>query len=86
MRKNTLETFKAWLTGKKKKMTPSVWTDGETVYSYGTAIMRRKGDTIVLNTEKYSSTTSTHQNSLRALLEENRVARIVLTSDPADLF
>ena len=86
MRKNTVETFKAWAAGKNIKKCASIWTDGETVYSYGTAIMRRKGDTIVLNVQKYSPTTSNHQNTLRILLEEERIAKIVLVSEPSDLF
>ena len=90
MRKNTVETFKAWVSGRKCKKTgrngASIWTDGETVYSYGTAIMRRKGDTIALNVQKYSSTTSNHQNTLRILLEEDRIAKIALVSEPSDLF
>lgn len=86
MRKNAVETFKAWAAGKNKKKSASIWTDGETVYSYGTAIMRRKGGTIVLNVQKYSPTTSNHQNTLRILLEEERIAKIVLVSEPSDLF
>lgn len=73
MRKNTVEAFKAWQVGKAKKPSSSIWTDGQHVYSYGTRIITREGGRVIFNQEKYSVTTSNHQNSLRFLMAQNGI-------------
>lgn len=70
MRKNTLQVFEAWLKGGENRKQNSIWTDGDTIYSYGTALATF-GDNlneVYLNRTKYSNTTSTHQNGLAYLL------------------
>lgn len=77
MRKNTKEVFQAWVQGKKRQRSRSIWTDGGTIYSYGTALLTRineegRGDCeLIFNATKYSVTTSCQQNDLRELMEEN---------------
>ena len=69
MRVNTKNVFTAWMNAKKCKKAQSLWTDGAIIYSYGTAIARMNSDgKILLNVNKYSVTTSCHQNGLRVLL------------------
>lgn len=71
MRKNTIRVFNAWAVGKedKKERRNSIWCSRNTIYSYNTPIVFIGDDgKIVLNTRKYSKTTSNHQNSLRFLL------------------
>lgn len=79
MRKNTREVFRAWSEGRAKQAAPSIWTDGENIYSYGTCIVARipakflegyygHGDRYAMNVTSYSTTTSTHQNALRDVL------------------
>jgi hypothetical protein len=63
--------------GRERIRSRSIWTDGETVYSYGTALLTRineegRGDCeLIFNATKYSVTTSRQQNDLRELMEEN---------------
>lgn len=67
MRKNCQQVVKAFDNSKAAEPAESIWTDGETVYSYGTAILTFvPGIGHVLNRTQYSSTTSTHQNALAA--------------------
>lgn len=75
MRKGTVETFNAWLAGKSRHPRASVWTNGETVYSYGTPILVKRDDKgLCLNITRYSVTTTNHQNGLRQLLTQHGVA------------
>jgi hypothetical protein len=80
MRKNTQEVFSAWIAGKESRKESSIWTDGEMIYSYDIPILRdncppefRPGSGLWLDVIKYSRTTSTHQNGLRALLETHGI-------------
>jgi hypothetical protein len=69
MRKNTVQVFGAWLKGDENRKQNSIWTDGDTIYSYGTAIATH-GDNlgeVFMNRTKYSNTTSQHQNNLAVL-------------------
>lgn len=87
MRKMTIDVYQAWKAGKARKPGSSIWTDGETVYSYNTPIMRRvKGEHIVLNVRKYSVTTTRHQNGLQELLGGIGQSPYTLTEEPSDLF
>lgn len=74
MRKNTQDTFKAWQAGRKfNGGGASIWTDGEDIFSYATRIVTREGQRVLFNQEKYSATTSNHQNSLRMLMAQNGI-------------
>lgn len=76
MRKNTATIFEAF-TNEVNEGKPggSIWHRDGVVYSYATPILwMTDGATddgeiaVALNTHKYSRTTTTHQNGLRALL------------------
>lgn len=69
MRKNTRDTYNAWRENRSyKRGGSSIWTDGQTIYSYSTPIIQRQNSRITFNASRYSTTTSTHQNALRYLL------------------
>ena len=64
MRVNASKALAAFVAGKRAVPAESVWTDGETIYSYRTAIATRTpAGFIVLNRTKYSQTTTVHQNA-----------------------
>lgn len=65
MRENTRQAVQAFDAGRAERPARSVWTDGETLFSYGTAIATRDGGTVVLNVTRYSKTTSEKQNGAR---------------------
>ena len=76
MRKNTQRIWNAFQQGERLGMRrsytngpKSIWTDGETIYSYGTALLTRTpSGMLILNATKYSPTTTRHQSGLRTLL------------------
>jgi len=68
MRKNCKQTVEAWRMRKKKKVADSIWTDGISIYSYGTVLVKKHDNKIFLNRTKYSVTTSVHQGALHAFL------------------
>lgn len=71
MRKNVREVMEAWNENRKcdPKGAGTVWTDGDVVYSYSTAILADVGDgRYYLNLTKYSATTSQHQSGIRGWL------------------
>ena len=86
MRKNTQEVYRAWKMGRALHRCRSIWTDGETVYSYSTPILRYKLGAPMMNMVKYSRTTSNHQNSLTALLADAYSTSITIVQDPNELF
>ena len=67
MRVGTMRAWDAFMGGKRCKPGPSLWTDGQRIFSYGTPILSWNGDKTLLrfNINRYSVTTSTHQNGLR---------------------
>ena len=69
MRKNCQQVVSHWLMGQELRKAPSIWTDGESIYSYNTVILANVNGNLVLNRTKYSSTTTTHQNAIAAWLE-----------------
>lgn len=78
MRKNTQEAFRAFEAGEAKKVAQSIWTDGETIYSYSTALLaRRDNGSLVFNATRYSVTTTIHQNGLRELLRGQKYDSVV---------
>ena len=64
-RRNIFKVFQAWKEG-KRKASGAISTDGRTVYSYSTAIATVDDDgVVILNADKYSKTTTVHQNGIR---------------------
>lgn len=71
MRKNCSEVVESFLIGQPLRKAQSIWTDGDTIFSYGTAIVERRFNAkgvgrFLLNRTKYSVTTSTHQGAIAA--------------------
>ena len=66
MRKNIQAVIEAFKAGMDKRG-ETCSTNGRVVYSYQTPIAVRVGKDIFLNGEKYTKTTTTHQNALRAV-------------------
>ena len=74
MRKNTMETFKAWVDGKRARPARSIWTLGGVVYSYSTAIAKFSPESdrhMIVNVSRYSVTTTNQQRGLIALAKSN---------------
>lgn len=64
MRKNMEAVLTAW-DNRRSARFPSCWTDGDTIFSYDTAILVRDGDgRQILNATKYSATTSQQQAAI----------------------
>lgn len=77
MRKNTTEVYQRWRDGRPGgKAGGAIWTDGVTVFSYQTAIATRLRGQYVVNTTRYSVTTTVHQHALWTLLAEDAIAPI----------
>lgn len=51
----------------------SISTDGEKLYSYSTPIAEWRGDSVAINSKKYSNTTSKQQGMLRRECEKLNV-------------
>lgn len=68
MRKNCQQVVRAYKQGKAHSPSRSIWTDGRTIYSYGTALVEPMpdGQGLALNRTSYSTTTTIHQNALAA--------------------
>lgn len=65
MRVNLKRVIAAWEAGKACERERSIWTDGTSIYSYGTCIAAPMIDgRMVLNVTKYSATTSNKQSDL----------------------
>lgn len=72
MRKNCQRTINAWENGEPfGKRGDSIWTDGDGIYSYATWIVCECADKprFLFNATKYSQTTTTHQNAIRAYMD-----------------
>ena len=68
MRRNTRKVLDAWFQGNPLRETDSIWTDGERIYSYETALVEKMDNGVRMNVTKYSYTTTVHQNSIYAEL------------------
>lgn len=75
MRTNTSKVIAAFDAGKAYG-NGAIWTDGSSIYSYGTAIVVRLPSGLAINVTKYSTTTSNHQNALYAALLPRIVAHL----------
>jgi hypothetical protein len=84
MRKNLSKVYNYFHVGRKCLETWSIWTDGDTIYSYGTAIATYGDyvDEVVVNVTKYSSTTSTHQNAILAQLRKEGYSAVEVDNLP----
>lgn len=76
MRKNCEDAVRRWQRGQESPRSAqggSIWTDGHALWSYGTALVAvQQSGELVLNGTRYSTTTSIHQNALRAHLRPER--------------
>ena len=70
MRKNTRQALTAWRNGKSARPAPSIWSNGDALYSYATPLVMCDDDRVYLNITKYSPTTSCHQSALAAELRD----------------
>jgi len=71
-RKGVVDSF--ILGTKAKTGNESLSTDGNTLYSYQTAIATKQSDgSIVLNNTKYSNTTTNQQNEVRRQLDDKNI-------------
>ena len=86
MRKMTRDVFKAWQLGRKCKPSASIWTNGDTIYSYSKPILRNKHGRTVMNIADYSPVTYEHQQGIRELLADAYQTPIAYTREPSDLF
>lgn len=83
MRKNTKQAYAAWRAGKAARPANAIWTDGKTIYSYGTAlVVQLDDDRVVLNWTRYSVTTTRHQSGLRELLAQDYGDVVLLNGLP----
>lgn len=77
MRKNCQQTVKAFDNDKARKPAESIWTDGETIFSYRTALLTFvPGTGYILNRTTYSVTTTIHQNALRVEYRDQTVHEV----------
>lgn len=79
MNSNAERVYRAFLSGTIARPASALWTDGDTLYSYETAIITRthdvtpNGPRFVVNVTSYSKTTSAHRNGCVALLKGSYV-------------
>lgn len=74
-RKNTQQAVKAWIEGRhfraRGRNGSPIWTDSGILYSYSTPIGKwsdADGNTAILNSQRYSVTTSCQQGGVNHLL------------------
>lgn len=66
MRKNCRDVLNAWHHDRSLRRAESIWTDGESIYSYRTCLVTLASNgRILFNATKYSPTTSNHQHAMR---------------------
>lgn len=83
MRKNTRRVYAAWRAHKADTTDYSIHTNGDAIYSYGTAlVVQLDDDKVALNATKYSATTSRQQSDLRALLRADYGDVLELSNEP----
>jgi hypothetical protein len=84
MRKNLSKVYNYFHVGRECREARSIWTDGDTIYSYGTAIATYGDyiDEVVVNVTKYSPTTSTHQNAILVQLRKEGYSVVEVESLP----
>ncbi len=72
MRKNAQQTMDAWHAGRSNQRAQSIWTDGISIFSYGTCLVTPVDVAVfddvapfIFNATRYSVTTSIHQSGIR---------------------
>lgn len=65
MRVNCRNALRAWDVRKSWNGARSIWSNGTSLYSYDTEILRERDGLTFLNVTKYSRTTTIHQNALK---------------------
>lgn len=76
MRKNTVETFQAWIRGQSCRKAKSIWTVGGVIYSYDTPIAKFSDVSdvqAIVNMQRYSNTTTVHQRGIVALMIQHNI-------------
>lgn len=68
MKKNVQEVFNSWFEARENNKNQTIHTNGQTIFSYKTPILFRTAGEVLLDSNKYSLTTTKQQNSLRELL------------------
>lgn len=77
MRANVKRVLAAFREGRRDRRDESVWTDGESIYSYRTCIVAAlPSGRLVVNVTKYSATTSNKQSDILWSLGPNVVATV----------
>lgn len=75
MRKNTKEAIRRWQDGRASipsQHGSSIWTDGDSLWSYQTCIATKVQGKVYVNGTKYSPTTTRHQSGLMTWLRNAR--------------
>jgi hypothetical protein len=85
--KNTTEVYQGWHEGKKVKKSKSIWTDGTSIYSYGTALLAYEGsgESVVVNITPYSDTTTNHVVTILRYLVDKGIEVIPVTDMEQDV-
>jgi hypothetical protein len=82
MRKNIEKVLKAFHSGKASGNGGSCWTDGNTLYSYRTPIVKRDVMGMIWVMDKYPSVTTQGQiNSCKSFLLKDHNGHVVSTLD-----
>lgn len=77
MRLNTEKVCRAFDAGKHCRKSDSVWTNGDSIYSYETCILTRRADGgLILNETRYSATTMVHQLGIAAWFGSRITVRV----------
>lgn len=71
MRRQLEQVLEAWLESEKCRPADAIWTDGDSIFSYGTCLLTwvKTGDderAYVINGTRYSPTTTRYQNDIIA--------------------
>ena len=85
MRKNVKNAVQSWSDRSVNYTSPTISTDGNTIFSYNTAILERVGsDMAILNVTRYSQTTTKQQNAVASLLKSNGFKFSTVDNVPID--
>ncbi len=73
MRNNNTEVAAAFIASAPCNKFRPIHTDGTTIFSYSTPIVKRTPTGVVVDMFKYSSTTTRQQNDIRAILNFHNI-------------
>jgi hypothetical protein len=80
-RKNTTNVFESWMDGNRNIDNESIWTDGESIFSYSTCVLATYAGGIVLNVTNYSPTTNSHVRGILTLLRQTGLEKNLVLVD-----